>query len=71
MEVYRAILCIFWMHYHVILHDCVSLTIKFSLTMATFDAHIYREVVDIYILARYFARESIDSEDCVLYSELA
>lgn len=45
--------------------------IKFGLTAATFDAHIYREVVDIYILAGYFARKSIDSEDCVLYSESA
>ena len=49
----------------------VVLTRKTRFTFATLDAHIYPELVDIYILTGHFARKSIDSEDCVLYSESA
>ena len=54
---------------HVILHDCVSFAIKFGFTAATFDAHIYPELVDIYILAGDFARDNVDSGYCVPYTE--
>ena len=51
------------------IHNCVLSAIKFGFAMATFDAHIYAEVVDIYILVGQNARENIDSGYCVPYPE--
>ena len=47
----------------------VVLTRKTRLTFATLDAHIYSELVDIYILAGQNARENVDSGYCVPYPE--
>ena len=44
---------------------------KNGITVVTDDAHIYPELVDIYILAGHFAGESIDSGDCVPITESA
>ena len=71
MEVCRAFLGVFWMDYATIYQDRVVFAIKFSFTGATFDAHIYAQMVAIYILTGHIPRESIDSVDCVLYSESA
>jgi len=71
MKVNRAFLCCIWMKYSISLQDCVGLAEKLGFTTATFDAHIYCESVSIYILVGDFDRESIDSGDCVPYSESA
>ena len=71
MEVYRTIDGHIRVFDHTIVEYCVCFAIKFRSACTTFDAHIYAELVDIYILAGQICRKSIDSEDCVLYSELA
>ena len=65
MKVNRTFLGAFWMDYAAIQHDRVRLAEKLGFTTATFDAHIYREVVDIYILAGKICRSDVDSRDYV------
>ena len=49
--------------------DRVSLAEELGFTTATFDAHIYTELVRIYILAGQFCRFNVDSGYCVPYPE--
>jgi hypothetical protein len=58
------------MDYAFIYHDCVCFAVFFGMTTATFDAHIYREVVAIYILAGQLCRFYVDSGYYVPYTEL-
>lgn len=70
VEVNRAFLSIIWMNNATFYQDRISLAEKLGFTTATFDAHIYTEMVGIYILMGQFCRFYVDSGYCVPYSEL-